>query len=121
MLEGLLIAESLRSGLNLDDVPLTLHRIDRVRATDVADGQPPMWTLMTFVAEDECAEVIAGRFAESIDGPGWYVDFHSETETFVVFPNRVFRYPRSDGAARAEAAEYARACGVPDSQLDWAQ
>jgi hypothetical protein len=43
----------------------------------------------------------------------------SEDEAFVVFADRVFRYPRGDTERRAEAEEYGRSVGVPESQLDW--
>jgi hypothetical protein len=119
MLKGGLIGESLRSGLNLDDVPLTVHRIERIAAPHPVGGQPGVWTLVTFTADEKCADVIAERFSASLDGPGWYIDFHTETEVFVVFPNRVFRYARGDRAGRAAAADYGRAGGVPDAQLDW--
>ncbi|HST80356.1 MAG TPA: hypothetical protein VLL08_01305 [Kineosporiaceae bacterium] len=119
MLKGGLIGESLRSGLNLDDVPLTVHRIERISARDPVGGQPGVWTLVTFTADEECAETIAERFSSALDGPGWYIDFHTDTEVFVVFPNRVFRYPKGDRLGRAAAVDYGRAGGVPDSQLDW--
>jgi hypothetical protein len=121
MLKGALIGESLRRGLNLDDVPLTVHRIERIDSPGAVGGQPSSWTLLTFTADDSSADVIANRFAQALDGPGWYVDFHTETEVFVVFPNRVFRYRKGDQAARSVATDYARAGGVPDSQLDWAE
>jgi hypothetical protein len=35
-------------------------------------------------------------FAEVLDQPGWYADFHSPAESFVVFPGRIFRYPRGE-------------------------
>ena len=50
---------------------------------------------------------------------GWYCDFRSPTETFVVFSERVFRYPRGDTVGRSEAEAHARSVGVPESQLDW--
>jgi hypothetical protein len=50
---------------------------------------------------------------------GWYCDYRSDTETFVVFADRVFRYARGDPAGRAAAADYARSVGVPVAQLDW--
>jgi len=54
-----------------------------------------------------------------LDDSGWYVDFRSADETFVVFAGRVFRYRRRDKRRRAEAEAYARARGVPQAQLDW--
>ena len=40
-------------------------------------------------------------------------------EVFVVFAERVFRYPHGDAAGRARAVEHGRALGVPEAQLDW--
>jgi hypothetical protein len=50
---------------------------------------------------------------------GWYCDFRSETETFVVFAGRTFRYQRGDATGRAATATYASSVGVPAAQLDW--
>ena len=50
---------------------------------------------------------------------GWYCDFRSVDDTFVVFADAVFRYPRGDPARRAEVEDHARSCGVPEPQLDW--
>ena len=38
---------------------------------------------------------------------------------FVSVRRPVFRYPRGDRAARAQAEEYGRSVGVPEAQLDW--
>ncbi len=61
------------------------------------------------------AEAIAGALRA---GP-WYVDLCNQREVIVVFHGRIFRYDRADGAGRAEAVQYARLVGVPESQLDW--
>jgi hypothetical protein len=50
---------------------------------------------------------------------GWYCDFRSDDEVFVVFCDRVFRYPRGDRTARSTVEDYARSMGVPEAQLDW--
>ena len=50
---------------------------------------------------------------------GWYCDFRNDDETFVVFADRTFRYPRGDNDGRTEAVEYGRSVGVPEAQLDW--
>lgn len=34
---------------------------------------------------------------------------------------KIFRYPRADATARAEAVAYARQVGVPEAQLDWSE
>jgi hypothetical protein len=65
------------------------------------------------------AHRLASALADVLDDKGWYVDFRSRDETFVVFVGRVFRYRRGDEGGRAEAEAHARRCGVPDAQLDW--
>jgi hypothetical protein len=47
------------------------------------------------------------------------VNFESPTESFVIFPDRIFRYPRGDAAGRAEAQAYGRQLAIPEPQLDW--
>jgi hypothetical protein len=89
---GILIAESLRIG---------------------------SWLQGHFGTEDEDLERLAEALAESLEDVGWYADFHTEKETFVVFSGRVFRYASGDSVARAKAESYARERGVPDTQIDW--
>ena len=62
---------------------------------------------------------LAQAFADVLDQPGWYVNFESPAESFVVFPGRIFRYPRGDAAGRAEAQAYGRQLAIPEPQLDW--
>jgi hypothetical protein len=120
VLAGCLIAESLGIGASLDGIPLTVTRIWRASAGDVSVGQPLTWTFVDFEAAEEHAEALAAALSGALDEPlGWYCDFRSPAETFVVFAGRVFRYPRADRAGRAEAEAHARAAGVPEAQLDW--
>lgn len=120
MIEGVLIAESLRVGAELTGVPLVTRKISRVLAGDVSAGQPELWTFVHFEAVEQDAEALAGALAKALEQRlGWYADFRTPDETFVVFSGRIFRYPRGDGPGRAEAAAYARSVGVPESQLDW--
>lgn len=117
---GGLIAESLRVGRALEGINLTVKRIAREDAGDTDVGQPLTWTFVDFEAPLEDAERLAAALSRSLDARlGWYCDFRSPTETFVVFADRVFRYPRGDRAGRAEVEDYARSVGVPESQLDW--
>ena len=80
---------------------------------------PSRWTLIEFEIDDHDAPELATALADVLDDNGWYVDFHSSDETFVVFTGCVFRYRRGDHRGRAEAEAYARARGVPQGQLDW--
>lgn len=119
MLNGVLIAESLQVGAVLADPGFTVAGMRRVRPEGTTADQPEIWTLIDFAADDGEVDRLAAMFAEVLDPPGWYVDFRTDAETFVVFAGRVFRYPRGDAAGRAEAQRHGRALGVPEPQLDW--
>lgn len=117
---GVLIAESLRVGSSLDDVRLTVESISRADAGDETIGQPRTWTLITFEAPIESAGKLARALSARLEPTlGWYCDFRSPDETFVVFAGRVFRYPRGDMESRAKVVAYGRQVGVPEPQLDW--
>jgi hypothetical protein len=117
-IRGGLVSESLKVGAVLAGLPLTVRALRRVAVTAAAPGQPTEWTLLDFET-DAAPERVAAAFADVLDPGPWYVDFRTDTEVFVVFAGRVFRYPVGDDAGRAEAGDYARGVGVPESQLDW--
>ncbi|GAA1531386.1 hypothetical protein [Kribbella lupini] len=119
MYDGVIILESLRTGAVLDEVPLTVRKLQRVAVTGASAAQPALWTIMDFAVEDQHAEALAEKLQEVLDKPGWYADFHNADEIFVVFPGKVFRYPRGDQAARAEAQAHGRTLAIPEPQLDW--
>jgi hypothetical protein len=120
VIEGALIAESLRIGTNLEDLTLTIRKISRLQPQDTTADQPGTWTIFFFEADEAEADNLARTFADALDDqPAWYVDFRSPAETFVVFPGRIFRYPRGNDAGRAEAESHGRQLAIPDTQLDW--
>jgi len=121
MIKGTLIAESLRVGATLAGVRLEVRAVRRFAVGEVPPYQPPVWTVLEFDAQESDAAVLAATFADVLDGPGWYVNFSSARDTFVVYPGRVFCYPRGDVAGRAEAQAHGRVCGVPEPQLDWSE
>ena len=119
MIEGTLIAESMRVGAELGGVRLVCRKISRAAAGDVSAGQPELWTFIEFEADEQDAGALADTLAKVLDQHGWYTDFRTAEETWVVFSGRVFRYRRGDGTGRAEAAAYGRSVGGPEHQLDW--
>jgi hypothetical protein len=124
LVSGTIIGESIRFGAALDCIPLTVRRIRRggpeqLSPKQEAAGMPSRWTLIEFEIDDHDAPALASALADVLDDSGWYVDFRSPDETFVVFAGCVFRYRRGDERRRAEAEAYARARGVPQAQLDW--
>jgi hypothetical protein len=119
-LSGCLIAESLRVGGTVDGIRLRVTKVSRADVGDVGAGQPRTWTFIEFELADDDAEQFAHGLAGALQPlGGWYCDFRSAAETFVVFADRIFRYPRGDQTERAGVADYARSVGVPDAQLDW--
>jgi hypothetical protein len=115
----ILIAESLRVGTNLENLKLTVRKISRYRAQGTTPDQPDIWTTLDFAAEEAEAGELAQAFADALDKPGWYVNFESPAESFVIFPDRIFRYPRGDEAGRAGAQAHGRKLAIPEPQLDW--
>jgi hypothetical protein len=119
MIEGTLLMESLRVGTTLENLNLTVRKISRYRVQSATADQPDIWTALEFEAGEDDAAKLAEAFAGVLEQPGWYVNFQSPTEAFVVFPGRIFHYPRGDAAGRAEAQAYGRQLAIPDPQLDW--
>ncbi len=119
MLQGALIAESIRPGTSLDDLNLIVRQITRHAPDGTTDEQPPVWTDIYFEVDEQDAEDLARKLADVLHAGGWYADIRSDTETFVVYRGKIFRYPREDAAGRSDAVAHGRAQGVPDHQLDW--
>jgi hypothetical protein len=121
MIEGGLIAESLRVGTRLENLQLTVRKISRIRPLDATPGEPEIWTILDFEADEAGADKLAQTFAATLDDQpvAWYADFRTPAETFVVFPGRIFRYARGDRSGRAEAEDYGRQLAIPETQLDW--
>ena len=63
MIEGTLIAESLRIGTALADLRLTVRKISRYRAGGTTPDQPDICTTLEFEAEEARAEELAQAFA----------------------------------------------------------
>ncbi|WP_328769277.1 hypothetical protein [Streptomyces sp. NBC_00286] len=119
-LNGVLISESLRVGGELSGVPLQVTKLERIAVGDTTRDQPHQWTLLHFRAPEDTAGQLAEALANCLAPTGgWYVDFSTTTEVYVVFAGRVFRYALGDATARAEVQAYARSVGVPETQLDW--
>ena len=85
-MRGTLIVESLRVGSTLLALDLTVHEIRRFATSGVPKYQPSVWTVLEFEAPDELADSLASTLATSLDEPGWYANFSTVTETFVIYP-----------------------------------
>lgn len=118
VVNGVLIAESVRPGQKLDGLVMTTF--ERWENPAPAAGQPSVWTILRF--ESTCdADELAEMFSDVLDAPGWYVDFESDGQKFVVYPGKIFTYAAGDASGRAEAIAYGKLAEVPDDQLDWGE
>ena len=118
MLTGVVIAESLHTDTQLDGKVINIARVTRVPVEGAGNGQPPVWTLLEFEADEAQAEALAEQLAAALPATGaWYVDFHSADQSFIAFAGKALRYRRGEADGRREAERYARSIGVPDSQL----
>ncbi len=119
MVEGVLIAESLRPGSKLAGVDLRVTSLDRLEITEPAAGQPSVWTLISFRSTAD-PDSLANLISRSLTSPGWYADFHDEQRKWVIFPGGVvFSFARGDEATRQAAITHGLGLGVPADQLDW--
>ena len=120
MVKGTPVSESVRSGAEISGIAeVTLVGVRRVEIANASPDQPLRWTLIDFEAPDSRAEALADAFAGALDRPGWYVDFVTTTDKYVVFSGRIFRYRRGDASGRTQAQAYALELGVPPAQIDW--
>jgi hypothetical protein len=120
MANGILIGESVRVGASLEGVTLAVDKVYRLAVGDETSGQPRIWTFIEFEIPDGGVHKLATALTNALDpASGWYCDFRSAEDTFVVFAGRMFRYRRGDQTGRSEAENYARSIGVPEAQLDW--
>ena len=120
MARGALIGESVLVGAALSPTDMTVTKISRIEAGYEPAGQPRVWTFIEFELPDDNTSEWADALQDALDPRhGWYCDFNTATEKFVVFSGHLFRYPLGDQRGRAEAAAHARSVGVPEHQLDW--
>src|ERR1700686_4722580 len=98
---GALIAESLVKGpsdrgfrpIGPQDCPGGRGRRDRW-------STPHMDDIIEFDVDDWAVDQLAAPLTQALDPTiGWYCDYRTSDETFVVFAGRVFRYPRGKPTA----------------------
>ena len=124
MARGQLIAESLKVGERFHVRGVRLLGATRVQPPEdrLRGDQPRRWTFIGFEMDDDRAPAVADALAQALDGDGgWYCNFSTADEAWVVFRGRVFRYAIGDAQGRAAAQAFGRSLGVPEPQLDWGE
>ena len=116
-LRGILLKESLA-----DDSPLDL--VDVVSVTmskhpNTVPSQPKWWTEVHFEADAERAGELAKSFSAALRPAGWYLHYWTDSDVFIVFPRKIFKYAKGRESRADEAIAYGLSIGVPKHQLDW--
>ena len=117
MLTGSLLKESLADLHILDRLHIT--HTETWNVSNASADQPNVWTALSFEADEAEADAVVEELSHTLKSPGWYIDAHLGDEVIVIFPNRIFRYQRGDQSSKADAQAYAKAIGIPPSQIDW--
>jgi hypothetical protein len=124
MARGQLIAESLEAGVRFHPRGLRLLGVVRVEPPEerLRADQPRRWTFVGFEMDDDLAPSVADALSSALDGEGgWYCNFSTADEAWIVFRGRIFHYRHGDHDGRDEAQAYGRSVGVPEPQLDWGE
>lgn len=121
MLSGLLIKESLEHPEVLETLPIQITKTEVWTASNLAEYQPAVWIAMSFEAEENVADEVAEHLSHNLKPKGWFINASTNTDVYVMFPNKVFKSTKGDQTARAEAARFGLAVGVPERQLDWGE
>ena len=123
MLQGMLIAESLRVDAELKIDGFRCRQVVRrdVSATTVST-QPGLWTFIDFEAPDEMADMLSAALAAALEKEGgWYADFVSrETITSSCSPIgfSVTGEATKPGVKSSSGARPKRRCSRAPARLD---
>jgi hypothetical protein len=124
VIRGTLLLESLRPDASITGFSFSVSEVGRGRPKlsleQVRAGIPSVWSAIEFEVSEERGPELATVLSNALED-GWYANFSSDRETFVVYRGRIFRYPRKDARGRSEAQAYGRTLGIPDHQLDWSE
>ena len=119
VIRGTILAESIQPGSSFEGHGMRIISWSRYEVIGTAEYQPPVWTAIEFNAPLGSSDALAADLSDALLLPGWYANWNSDAEATVVFPGKIFRYPRGDQAGREEARAHGRSVGVPEPQLDW--
>ncbi len=114
--KGTIILESLKSDSLVSKLNIKKKETWNVGNND--PQQPAIWTAISFDnPKDSFLEIISEIQANLKDF--WYVDVRDQTNTIIIFPQKVFDYQTGDILQKQNAVNYGKSIGIPESQLDW--
>lgn len=119
MLIGLLLKESLQDLGIIDRLQVT--KIETWNIQNPDPNQPPVWTAVHFEAEDGLADALAADLSRALKPEAWFIDAHTASRVYVIFPGKVFIYEKGNAEMRRAAIQHGLALGIPERQLDWGE
>ena len=118
MLKGLLLKESLIQLDILNRLQVTGSETWNIQ--NPADYQPSVWTAVRFETDDRQADHLAEELSRFLK-PRWFIDASTDSLVYVIFPGKVFKYPKGDQEQREVARQYGLRLEIPERQLDWGE
>lgn len=116
---GLVLEESLKDKSVLNSV--TVVKTETWNVGNAEGNQPKVWHAVSIEGPQQEAGKISEMLSRSLKSPGWYTNLSTDSDIYVIFPDKVFEYQKGDQEKRNQAIEYGRKIGIPESQLDWSE
>jgi len=106
---GTIVEESLKDNR-------ILNELDILRVRIASDDRPEdRWHLYTVCVDERRIETLS----RDLKPEKWYMHFWNGDDIVAVYPNKLFRFRRSDVSTWTEAVEYGKSLGIPEEQLDF--
>jgi hypothetical protein len=98
---------------------LELSKTSDWKVKDASKELKIRWTVISFEVESADADDIAHIFVSTVRRPDWFLRLESDDGMVMIFPQKVFKFPKGDVKARTEAVEYARSIKLPELLSAW--
>ena len=114
MYRGIVELESLTDSSVLDNMDLVKQHTEHH-----PEAREKIWHVRKLEIPDNTMSMLANSISKAIK-PDWFVLFWDETETYVIFQNKIFLIPRSAVKTRdySEVKEYALNHGIQEEFFD---
>lgn len=116
---GLIIKESLEDESVLDLVEVTKE--EKWNVSKSGKFLPKKWTACYIQGDKSQIDFFAEKLSQTLKPKGCYANLGIDKDSYVIFPNKVFKYKRGDEQKRQKAIKYGRSLEIPEHQLDWGE
>ncbi len=106
---GTIVEESLKDNRFLNELDIkSIHITDNHKPED-------RWHLYKVDISEQQIEALSGQ----LKSEKWYAHFWDSQNILAVFPNKIFKFNRTDKSTWRPAIEYGLSIGIPEEQLDF--